>query len=332
MTLSESQCQELDRIWLRVVKHHANLAASTTNYVIWSHGGYSLKRTEHLQAEAQIAEAQIRLCAPEGSLLAQAVRHRVRALQEDLGVPLLPTEFLNAPVSSGLARGNSLAAIMPQMQRRKYRLVSNHARYAAFRTMPGTTPWPDPERPDRRYVVATHIPSSIFGVAAPALYKAGAVTMDAVTAADGETVRTWRDLQTQAPKDTLQQSEPAWWRELVGALTVDGKKLRHPMRRAGTRASAMASLPGGARKVKWTPGTFVAVFEAEALHDEAALPYVGRVVRGRAPEGSIVAFEYLLEHWVPIPSGADPEADGSEPGLYCRPRLRKDVLAPRRAV
>eukprot|EP00741_Cyanophora_paradoxa_P004945 tig00000850_g4797.t3 len=117
MTLSESQCQELDRIWMRVVKHHGNLAASTTNYAIWSHGGYSLKRTAHLQAEAQITEAQIRLCAPEGSLLARVVRHRVRALQEKLGVPLLPTEFLNAPVASDLARRNSLAAIMPQMQR-----------------------------------------------------------------------------------------------------------------------------------------------------------------------------------------------------------------------
>eukprot|EP00741_Cyanophora_paradoxa_P025789 tig00000396_g24886.t1 len=135
MTLSESQCQELDRIWMRVVKHHGNLAASTTNYAIWSHG-----------------EAQIRLCAPEGSLLARGVRHRVRALQEKLGVPLLPTEFLNAPISSELARGNSLAAIMPQMQRRKYRLMSNHARYAAFRTLPGAEPWPDPERLDRRYV------------------------------------------------------------------------------------------------------------------------------------------------------------------------------------
>eukprot|EP00741_Cyanophora_paradoxa_P017078 tig00020952_g16495.t1 len=316
MTLSESQCQELDRIWMRVVKHHGNLAASTTNYAIWSHGGYSLKRTAHLQAEAQITEAQIRLCAPEGSLLARVVRHRVRALQEKLGVPLLPTEFLNAPVSSDLARRNALAAIMPQMQRRKYRLMSNHARYAAFRTLPGAKPWPDPERLDRRYVVAMHIPRAVFSVAAPALYGAGVTTMDAVTAADGETLRTWQDLYMGAPKGTLQKSEPAWWREVANALTVDGKKLRHPMRRAGERASAMASLPSGARKVKWTKGAFVAVFEAEQLHDESAEPHVGRVITFKSATGSILASEYLLEHWVPVPKGADPDAE--KEGLYCR--------------
>eukprot|EP00741_Cyanophora_paradoxa_P025280 tig00000361_g24399.t1 len=290
MTLSESQCQELDRIWMRVVKHHGNLAASTTNYAIWSHG--------------------------EGSLLARVVRHRVRALQEKLGVPLLPTEFLNAPVSSDLARRNALAAIMPQMQRRKYRLMSNHARYAAFRTLPGAKPWPDPERLDRRYVVAMHIPRAVFSVAAPALYGAGVTTMDAVTAADGETLRTWQDLYMGAPKGTLQKSEPAWWREVANALTVDGKKLRHPMRRAGERASAMASLPSGARKVKWTKGAFVAVFEAEQLHDESAEPHVGRVITFKSATGSILASEYLLEHWVPVPKGADPDAE--KEGLYCR--------------
>eukprot|EP00741_Cyanophora_paradoxa_P017617 tig00021012_g17017.t1 len=73
-------------------------------------------------------------------LVARGVKASRAAARRASGSPLLPTEFLNAPVSSGLARGNSLAAIMPQMQQRKYRLVSNHARYVAFRTMPGATP------------------------------------------------------------------------------------------------------------------------------------------------------------------------------------------------
>eukprot|EP00741_Cyanophora_paradoxa_P022980 tig00021532_g22199.t1 len=140
--------------------------------------------------------------------------------------------------------------------------------------------------------------------------------MDAVTAADGETLRTWQDLYMGAPKGTLQKSEPAWWREVANALTVDGKKLRHPMRRAGERASAMASLPSGARKVKWTKGAFVAVFEAEQLHDESAEPHVGRVITFKSATGSILASEYLLEHWVPVPKGADPDAE--KEGLYCR--------------
>eukprot|EP00741_Cyanophora_paradoxa_P020889 tig00021318_g20166.t2 len=183
--LSEAQCDRLDAIWLRVVKHHGGLAASTSNYALWSHGTYRLPRMAHLMAKNQITDLLARLCGEPDELLSQVMAHRVHALQRKLGVPLLPTEFLNAHVTPQLAKANTIAAVMPLLQRRQYRIQSNHARYVSAPYPPGAgVPWPKPAELLREYVLATHIPKDIFKDAAPTLYAAGMYWMSSVTARD----------------------------------------------------------------------------------------------------------------------------------------------------
>eukprot|EP00741_Cyanophora_paradoxa_P008225 tig00000025_g7959.t1 len=199
--LTERQCDRLDAIWMRVVKHHGGLAASTSNYALWSHGTYSLPRTAHMMAKNQITDLLVRLCGEPEELLSQVMMHRIRDLQRKLGVPLLPTEFLNAPVSRQLARSNAIAAVMPLLQRRLYRIQSNHARFLFTPT------------------------------AAPALHRARLYWMSDVTARDGERLCTWRDLHLRAPRGTLPWAAPAWWKAVAKALTIDGRgsgALRYP--------------------------------------------------------------------------------------------------------
>eukprot|EP00741_Cyanophora_paradoxa_P010331 tig00020531_g9997.t1 len=76
--LTERQCDRLDAIWMRVVKHHGGLAASTSNYALWSHGTYSLPRTAHMMAKNQITDLLVRLCGEPEELLSQVMMHRIR--------------------------------------------------------------------------------------------------------------------------------------------------------------------------------------------------------------------------------------------------------------
>eukprot|EP00741_Cyanophora_paradoxa_P010364 tig00020531_g10028.t1 len=335
--LSEAQCDRLDAIWLRVVKHHGGLAASTSNYALWSHGTYRLPRMAHLMAKNQITDLLARLCGEPDELLSQVMAHRVRALQRKLGVPLLPTEFLNAHVTPQLAKANTIAAVMPLLQRRQYRIQSNHARYVTAPYPPGAgVPWPKPAELLREYVLATHIPKEIFRDAAPALYAAGMYWMSSVTARDGERLCTWRDLHLRAPRNTLPWAAPPWWNTLAKALTLDasGKgALRHPMRQPpGTPPSAMAQLPGGAKKYIHRPDDFVCYYDLATIHDATIPPHVGRLRTADSEPGRLVATECRLEHWIPVPEEADSVADGAYCRCdgHCQHEIREPPLAQRR--
>eukprot|EP00741_Cyanophora_paradoxa_P000989 tig00000449_g955.t1 len=340
--LTERQCDRLDAIWMRVVKHHGGLAASTSNYALWSHGTYSLPRTAHMMAKNQITDLLVRLCGEPEELLSQVMMHRIRDLQRKLGVPLLPTEFLNAPVSRQLARSNAIAAVMPLLQRRLYRIQSNHARFL-FTPYPPAATWPDPAELRREFVLTSHIPREVFSTAAPALHRARLYWMSDVTARDGERLCTWRDLHLRAPRGTLPWAAPAWWKAVAKALTIDGRgsgALRYPMRQPpGTPSSAMVQLPGGARKLIHQPGDFVCYYDLATIHETDAVPEIGRVRSAEAEAGSLVATECRLEHWVPVqkrpttrptePTAAAMATVSSDPAKGRPPQLRAALISYR---
>eukprot|EP00741_Cyanophora_paradoxa_P024779 tig00000296_g23922.t1 len=289
-------------------------------------------------AKNQITDLLARLCGEPDELLAQVMAHRVRALQRKLGVPLLPTEFLNVHVTPQLAKANTIAAVMPLLQRHQYRIQWNHARYL-------NAPYPPWEW-------------NIFKDAAPALYAAGMYWMSSVTAPDGERLCTWRDLHLCAPRNTLPWAAPPWWKPLAEALMADSSDtlpwaappwwktlskaltldssgkgvLRYPMRQPpGTPPSAMVQLPGGAKKYIHRPDDFVCLFDLATIHDAAIPPHVGRLCTAESEPGRLVATECWLEHWIPVPEEADPVADGAYCRCdgHCQHEIREPPLAQR---